>query len=183
VRQKIFICFTVRREPQKFENRYLKTNKTGNGVFHNVGRFMGYMQIPFMALCTQVFIMDKCGWNCNWLTIFGRILFSLQHLNKICRTVFGIHGKVHLCSYANYVLLCISMGENPSSLKNLAGSLLYRTLTLSMERLLDTWKNPYIYCHALGDRRRGIGLSTGFLGSRYNYSYRVSQCTPFTTLQ
>jgi hypothetical protein len=38
------------------------------------------------------------------------------------------------------------------------------------------------YCHALGDRRQGIGLTTGFIGSRYNYSYRVSQCTPFTTL-
>jgi hypothetical protein len=39
------------------------------------------------------------------------------------------------------------------------------------------------YCHALGDRRRGIGLTIAFIGSRYNYSYSVSQCTPFKTVQ
>jgi hypothetical protein len=32
-------------------------------------------------------------------------------------------------------------------------------------------------------RRRGIGLTTGFIAPRYNYNYSVSQCTPFTTLQ
>jgi hypothetical protein len=41
----------------------------------------------------------------------------------------------------------------------------------------------YIYCHVLSHCRRGIGLTIGFIGSRYNYSYIVSQCTPFTTLQ
>jgi hypothetical protein len=41
----------------------------------------------------------------------------------------------------------------------------------------------WIYCHVFSDCRRGIGLTIGFIGSRYNYSYRVSQCTPFTTLQ
>jgi hypothetical protein len=35
----------------------------------------------------------------------------------------------------------------------------------------------------VSDRRRGIGLTIGFIGSRYNYSYSVSQCTPFTTVQ
>jgi hypothetical protein len=27
-----------------------------------------------------------------------------------------------------------------------------------------------VYCHALGDRRRGIGLSTGFIGSQDSYT-------------
>jgi hypothetical protein len=44
-------------------------------------------------------------------------------------------------------------------------------------------QNYITYCHALSDRRRGIGLSTGFIGLPCTITVTASQCTPFTTPQ